>query len=145
MQHSDHPLCHYVAKFIRRRDGRSAILSGLDPIQYKWTLNSSSDHYAESVADVSNENITASNYALGEEGENNLRFHPRLKSDSFDPIMVADQDCAVMMIEIVGFTKLTTALARRGKSGIDLIHGTIGRYICQVIDIVEGFSGDFIK
>jgi hypothetical protein len=70
------------------------------------------------------------------------RLQPKMTNS---PVLVAEEDCAIMMIEIVGFSKLTTSLVQRGSSGTDLIHGTVGRYLCQVIDIVDGFGGDLIK
>ncbi|KAJ3415907.1 hypothetical protein HDV05_003748 [Chytridiales sp. JEL 0842] len=145
------PLYHCVAKFIRRLDVKSAVLEALyDQALAAGKLpeltkeNRPSPHKIEcrplpgedSVEDIKFEldsATTGSTPSLASAiqtlspFESPLKFTPRVKGpDGNSPILIAEEDCAVMLIEIVGFSKLTTSLVQRGPSGTELIHGTWG-------------------
>ncbi|GAN05696.1 hypothetical protein MAM1_0099c05170 [Mucor ambiguus] len=51
----------------------------------------------------------------------------------------------VLMVDIVGFSALTTIAAEKGDSGAEAIALEIGAYMGECIEIIEHFGGDVVK
>ncbi|KAG1086495.1 hypothetical protein G6F42_020966 [Rhizopus arrhizus] len=51
----------------------------------------------------------------------------------------------VLMVDVVGFSALTTMAAEKGDSGAEAIALEIGAYMGECIEIIEHFGGDVVK
>ncbi|KAI8999167.1 hypothetical protein BC832DRAFT_541997 [Gaertneriomyces semiglobifer] len=56
-----------------------------------------------------------------------------------------EHDVATMLIDISGYSKLTTALAKEGKVSTEVISEAVGGYFSQVIEGVVQSGGDIVK
>ncbi|KAI9478765.1 MAG: hypothetical protein EXX96DRAFT_572195 [Benjaminiella poitrasii] len=51
----------------------------------------------------------------------------------------------VLMVDVVGFSSLTTKAAEKGDSGAEAVALEIGSYMGECIEIIEHFGGDVVK
>ncbi|KAI8344260.1 hypothetical protein BC941DRAFT_408182 [Chlamydoabsidia padenii] len=51
----------------------------------------------------------------------------------------------VLMVDVVGFSALTTLATEKGESGAEAIALEIGAYMGECIEIIESFNGDVVK
>ncbi|RCH78414.1 hypothetical protein CU097_000614, partial [Rhizopus azygosporus] len=51
----------------------------------------------------------------------------------------------VLMVDVVGFSALTTMAAEKGESGAEAVALEIGSYMGECIEIIEHFGGDVVK
>ncbi|KAJ3415400.1 hypothetical protein HDV05_004994 [Chytridiales sp. JEL 0842] len=52
---------------------------------------------------------------------------------------------SIAMIDISGYSSLTSNLSTLGKLSSEVITNTVGAYMAQVVDTIDGFGGDVIK
>ncbi|KAJ3103743.1 hypothetical protein HDU96_009163 [Phlyctochytrium bullatum] len=64
---------------------------------------------------------------------------------SHDRPYVEAEDMAVVMIDISGYSSLTTKLSAWGKVSSEVITTYIGGYLRKIVDIVNHYQGDVIK
>ncbi|KAJ3203706.1 hypothetical protein HDU67_009982 [Dinochytrium kinnereticum] len=70
----------------------------------------------------------------------------RSQKDVHRPIVYSDTESVVMAIDIVGLDRIVAAIMKKkGNGWSEAIHGIAGRYICQIVDIVESFGGEIVK
>ncbi|KAJ3178728.1 hypothetical protein HK101_010122 [Irineochytrium annulatum] len=74
-----------------------------------------------------------------------LKLKPRAFADHHCPILMVEQEVVLMEVEIIGLERVTAAIAKRRGNWSQAIQGTAGRYVCQIVDIVEGFQGEVVK
>ncbi|KAI8380592.1 hypothetical protein EDC96DRAFT_491498 [Choanephora cucurbitarum] len=58
---------------------------------------------------------------------------------------IQSQFGVVLMVDVVGFSALTTKAAEKGGSGAEAIALEIGTYMGECIEIIEHFGGDVVK
>lgn len=52
---------------------------------------------------------------------------------------------AVSIVDVSGFTAMTSQVAQLGPFGTDLLHHFMNSYFSQLIEIIEQFDGDVVK
>ncbi|KAJ3414001.1 hypothetical protein HDV05_007208 [Chytridiales sp. JEL 0842] len=62
------------------------------------------------------------------------------------PVYVQGEQMVVCLIDISGYSKLSGLLAQRcGRFGSEIISDTVGKYLSQIIDVIDGAKGDVVK
>ncbi|KAJ3109861.1 hypothetical protein HDU97_000091 [Phlyctochytrium planicorne] len=82
--------------------------------------------------------------AIPPSGNNDEKF----KNPGYSPkaLMVESAQSIICLIDITAYSKLTAILAQRlGRFGSELISDTVGKYLSQIIDLIEKDKGDVVK
>ncbi|KAJ3280625.1 hypothetical protein HDU76_009132, partial [Blyttiomyces sp. JEL0837] len=58
---------------------------------------------------------------------------------------VEEEFLVTAMIDISGYSKITSKLTKLGKVSSEIITRTVGKYLNQIIDVVSSFNGDIVK
>ncbi|KAJ3280624.1 hypothetical protein HDU76_009131, partial [Blyttiomyces sp. JEL0837] len=58
---------------------------------------------------------------------------------------VEEEFLVTTMIDISGYSKITSKLTKLGKVSSEIITRTVGTYMNQIIDVVSSFNGDIVK
>ncbi|KAJ3114959.1 hypothetical protein HDU96_001400 [Phlyctochytrium bullatum] len=70
----------------------------------------------------------------------------RSHEDVHKPIVFADAEAILLGIEVTGFERIiSTITKKKGVGWSEVVHGIAGRYLCQIVDIVDSFGGEIAK
>ncbi|KAJ3333806.1 hypothetical protein HDU76_003283 [Blyttiomyces sp. JEL0837] len=58
---------------------------------------------------------------------------------------IEDAFLVTVVIDISGYSRITSKLTKLGKVSSEIITRTVGRYLNQIIDVVSSYNGDIVK
>ncbi|KAJ3216247.1 hypothetical protein HDU67_009757 [Dinochytrium kinnereticum] len=65
--------------------------------------------------------------------------------ESGQPFVEKVNFAVVVMLDISGYTALTSKLAKKGKVSSELVTKSVGEYLIKLIDIISYFQGDIVR
>ncbi|KAJ3101631.1 hypothetical protein HDU97_001244 [Phlyctochytrium planicorne] len=117
------------------------------PTRHNANTNPNKAHDSRTPMMVSGDQV-AGRMSVGSQvsHQNTSKYQIRDHSQTHKPVLTSDVESAVMAIEVVGLDKIITTISKRkGEGWSEAIHGVAGRYICQIVDIVDSFGGEIAK